>query len=231
MGLFGLFGKKNNKHNVQDTVDTSTTPAGEDDLEVYSDMRVEVATLTDELLFAATLLEIHENCAQLQPHIETAPSWKLEPIRVKIRGYSEEDSKAICMEGTVTPSIEKLWQVEDLKLISKSNDRAFFRPRTNMNAIVTLVNNNSFEEDHCKLLNLSVGGVCISSKCEYRKGDTLLLKVQLPSEKELSLFFCRIQRVTERTPAKYEYGCQFMDMSTPEQEKIARVIFDLQRKK
>ena len=36
------------------------------------------------------------------------------PLHVRIRGYSDRDRKAVCMEGLITPLPQNIWQVEAL---------------------------------------------------------------------------------------------------------------------
>ena len=79
MGLFDFL-KKQNKG--------AGEPAKEDELEIYSGMRVEVTTHDGRLLFVAKLIGPHHGRAELHQYSEAddIPETE-EPLAVRIRGY------------------------------------------------------------------------------------------------------------------------------------------------
>lgn len=224
MGLFNLFGRK--------VREEPAPQAGEaqEDLAVYSGMRVEVTTMEGRLLFVAKLLGLHEDKAELHQYSETDPFEEGESIRVRIRGYSDRDRKAVYMEGVITPGSRHIWQVEELTVARVGNERAFFRLDTNLDATVTTFSGLNIGEKACKLLNISVGGACIGSEYVHHKGDKFLLKVKLLEDRPASAMFCEVLRVIERGGSKYEYGCRFLELTEEDEEKITQNIFAAQRK-
>ena len=86
-------------------------------------------------------------------------------------------------------------------------------------------------EEPCTLVNISVGGACISSKTRHDVGDRFLLWVRLLPELEPSMMYCQILRIVTRKHEYYEYGCSFSRMTEIDQEKINQTIFAIQRKK
>ena len=86
-------------------------------------------------------------------------------------------------------------------------------------------------ERPCKLLNISVGGAGIGSEYQYQMGDKFLLKVKLLEDRPVSAMYCQVLRVIEKENAPFEYGCQFLELTEEDQEKITQNIFAAQRKK
>ena len=86
-------------------------------------------------------------------------------------------------------------------------------------------------EKPCKMLNISVGGACISSEHKYYAGDKFLLKVKLMEDRPESAMFCQVLRVTEKEDDKFEYGCQFLELTEADQDQITQNIFAVQLQK
>lgn len=223
MKLLNLFGRK------------TDTPApeienDEDELEIYSGMRVEVTAFDGRMLFVAKLMGLHGNQAELHQYSEAAISQE-EPFPVRIRGYSDRDRKAVYMEGVIAPLPQNKWSVADLKVCRIGNDRAFFRLDTNLDATATMFSGLAMGEKPCKLLNISIGGACIGSESRYHDGDKFLLKVRLLEDRPESAMFTQIVRVIEKGGAGFEYGCRFLELTDADQEQITQNIFAVQRQK
>lgn len=231
MGLFGLFGKKNKKNQVPEHISPDEN-LNTEDLTEYSGMRVEISTFEEQILFIAKLMNVHGNTAELYQYSETTfPEDPQNAVQLRIRGYDDKNARAVYLEGTALPTPEHIWKVENLTLIRLGNDRAFFRVATNIDAAITSVGKTAAGEEPCRLLNISVGGACILSNARYHKGERLLLNVKLFEERDASLLFCKVLRVTEKDYLGFEYGCRFLEMNETEQNKITQIIFDLQHKK
>ena len=226
MSLFRLFGKAS-----KEQPQTKEVQAEEDELELYSGMRVEVTAFDGRMLFVAKLMGVHGDKAELHQYSETDVSREGEPLRVRIRGYSDHEKKAIYMEGTITPEAESKWLVEELKLCRIGNDRAFFRLTTDLEATATMFSGLEIGEKTCRLLNISIGGASIRSVHKYHEGDKFLLKVRLLADRPTSAMFSQVVRVIEKENAQFEYGCQFLELTEEDQEKITQNIFAAQRQR
>lgn len=227
MGLLDLFGKgsRQDKNIETETVDTVERP------KIYSGMRLEVTTLSDRMLFIAKLQGLRGGRAELYQYSETTLSKDIEPLRVKIRGYNDYEKKAVYMEGTITPQDQNIWHVEDLTVKDVVNDRAFFRLATDIDATLTMFDGPAAGEHPCRLLNISIGGVCISSGYQYDVDDSFLLRVRLLEDRPYSALYCRVLRVIEKDTSRFEYGCKFVQLSEADQDQIAENIFAAQCKK
>ena len=224
MGILNWF-RGRTKEEPQEAAQENDT----EELELYSGIRVEVTTSQGQLLFVAKLLGLHGNRGELHQYSEAAIPPDSEPVPVRIRGYSDRDRKAVYMEGVIRPSPRNIWLVEELKVCSAGNERAFFRLTTNLDATATMYSGLEMGEKPCKLLNISVGGASVSSKSRYHLGDKFLLKVRLLEDRPVSAIYGQVVRVTEKKDGEYEYGCRFLELTEEEEEKITRSIFTVQR--
>ena len=223
MSIFNLFRRKAAAPKKEEPA------GGAEELEYYSGLRVEVTTFDGRLLFVAKLLGLRGNHAELHQYSEAVLPQTEEPIPVRIRGYSDQDRKAVYMEGAITPKPKNICAVSDLKLCKAGNDRAFFRLDVNLDATATMFSGLEMGEKPCKLLNISVGGASVSSKSRYHLGDKFLLKVRLLEDRPVSAIYGQVVRVTEKKDGEYEYGCRFLELTEEEEEKITRSIFTVQR--
>lgn len=227
MSLFNLFGGKAKEA----LSEKNQEPKEEKELTVYSGMRVEVTTVEERLLFVAKLMNLRENQGELHQYSEAHISKEQEPLKVKIRGYSDHEKKAVYMDGVITSKPEHIWQVEELQVTRIENARVFYRLDTDLDATVTTFSGLGAGEKSCRLLNISVGGACIGSEHTYHKGDKFLLKVRLLEDRPESAMLCQVLRIIEKENAQFEYGCQFLEMTEEDQRAITQNIFAAQRKK
>lgn len=227
MNLLNLFNKKAKGQRPQEGKQADSTEG----LDIYSGMRVEVTTDKGQVLFVAKLLGLNGNKAELHQYSEYEAAEDAEALHVKIRGYSDYERKAVCMEGIITPSPRHIWKVEELTVVRIGNDRAFFRLETNLDATITMFSGLTIGEKPCKLLNISIGGASVSSEYRYYEGDKFLLKVRLLEDRPESAMYAQVVRVIEKDEGKIEYGCQFLGLTEADQEQITQNIFAAQRKK
>lgn len=223
MGLFDKLGKRKKEG------EPSAAAAEEVDLEVYNGMRVEVTSHQGQILFVAKLLDPWGAQARLRQYFDAAVSREQEePLSVRIRGYSDRERKAVYMEGRILPEGDDMWKVGDLKVLRMGNERAFFRMETDLEATATMFSGLEAGEKPCRMLNISVGGAGIRSASRYHMGDKFLLKVRLMPDKPVSAMFAQVVRVVEREGEASDYGCQFLEMTPEEEEKITQNIFAVQ---
>lgn len=225
MGLLNLF-----KSHAGDS-DLQRAKSGDFvDITIYDQLRVEVTALNGQLLFIAKFMYPKGTTASLYQISESELPSDTEPVQVHIRGYHEETKKAIYMEGLVSPRGEPIWRVENLVIDHVGNDRSFFRLDMNITASITKFGGqNAGEEFPCKLLNISVGGARIIATQRFWEGDRLMLNVRLPDGGSNSVIFCKVLRVIEKKDF-FEYGCQFLELTEADENKITQSIFALQRK-
>ena len=227
MGVFDLFRKK-----PQAETESAQEKPEEDEGEVYSGMRVEITDRSGNMLFMARVSDLDGSLAYLHQYSEAAIAWEEEspPLPVRIRGYNYHERKAVYMEGAISPAPgQNRWQVEGLVVTRICNDRAFFRLETTATAHLSPMGSLGVEEEDCRLVNISVGGVCVQSEQQLREGDKFLLKIRLLEGLDLSMMYCQVLRITVKERGRYEYGCRFLEMNEADEERITQIIFAAQR--
>lgn len=224
MGIFDRFKSRKEEIPPPRPASPSLDPAD------YDNLRVEVTSFDGQLLFVAKLVDPVGTTAQLQQFFDSALPEDTEPVQVLIRGFDPPSKKAVYMEGVVSPLPDHIWKVEDLVVTRVGNDRAFFRLDTNIDAHITKFTGRNAGEHPCKLLNISVGGVCIAAERQFWEGDRLMLNVQLCEERDNSIMYCQVLRVIEKKGEPTQYGCQFLELTEADEGKITQNIFDIQRK-
>ena len=245
MGLFDFFSRGDRE---------KAAPAKpRETLTEYSGMRVEVLTEDKDLLFIARLVISGGGGGELQRTSETnvLPEWgdsgaaaaaedgtaeeaaaeakPPEPTyHVFLRGYDERQKQAIHMEADMTHYLGRIWRAQNLKVVGKDNDRAFFRQDVGSDGDVTPVDRTGRAPAPCKVVNISAGGACIRTDRIFRPGETLLLKSRLLPDSELSPLLCTVCRVTERKNNMYDYGCRFSELDAATEDQISKAILQLQ---
>lgn len=226
MGLFGWFGKSPKQREEED----SQRRAREEDLEIYSGMRVEVSSDDGRMFLVARLTGLRGDRAQLRPAIDGSMLTTLEePVLVTLRGYSSKENKAVILKCTVRSGSRDMWLAEHLTLVKRSNDRAFFRLGINLTGRLVMMGKQDTASEECRLLNISVGGACIGSGTRHDVGDKFLLWMKLTPSSEPIQVVCQILRIIERRYGSFEYGCRFLGLSGAEEERILQAIFEMQR--
>ena len=223
MKLFDLFGRRQKEQPPQREHEEDK------ELQIYSGMRVEVTAPDGRLLFVAQLRNLREKGAELYLYSESALPPDSEPLPACIRGYNDHNRKAVYMEGVISPMPQNIWKVEELVVRRVGNDRAFFRLDTNLDATATMFSGLSMGERPCKLLNISVGGACITSETPYHEGDKFLLKVKLLADRPESVIYSEVMRIIHKDKDKVEYGCRFLELTEEDETKIPQNIFTVQR--
>ena len=157
---------------------------------------------------------------------------EMEPLPVKLRGYDERQKKAIHMAAILSHVEGRNWQVDNLRITGKDNDRASFRQPVRAGGKAFLAGRvggaGSMAAD-CQIHNISVGGVCIQTTERYELDQTLMLRFALLPGEEMPPLMCRVLRVTERKDGIIEYGCKFLDLNQVAEDDIAASIMEIQR--
>ncbi len=226
MGLFELFGKKGKEQRTK----TDKTGGGAAGPGIYEGMRVEVTMEDDTFLFAARLINVQGDTAELHQESESGILRESGPAAVRIRGYSDSEKKAVYMEGVIAPGPGERWKVSELTVSGCRNDRAYFRLATDLPAVVVTSGRASSGEEPCSVQNISLGGACIASEHRYERDELILLRVRLSAEDPVSAIFCQVLRVTEKEAGGYEYGCRFREVTQEDQNRITQKILTVQRK-
>ena len=128
-----------------------------------------------------------------------------------------------------------MWRLNELVLLTAEENREEFRQRVSCRTLIHCIRGNAVgtkeEMVYGRLANISSGGLLVGTKVRvFRAGDLLRLdEVELMPEERPFQFLCEV-RWADIAVKETLYGCQFVDLSAREQDRLYRVIFALQRK-
>lgn len=201
-------------------------------LEFSAGTRVEVLSPENRLLFVARMRVVEGTIVELRRDTDDPLPRALYNSKIKLRGF-QKNSQPFCLVGTVGRSSREFWQLENLEVLQTRENRVFFRQNTDLDARVMPSGHYrglTRELVECKVLDISAGGARVLSRNVYMEGDRFQLRVEiLPEERPFSVT-CQVLRITPRKGFKYEYGCKFEGLSEPEQQRLLRAVFEIQRK-
>lgn len=224
MGLFDAFRKSPKERRIEE----AHKRAMKEDLEIYSGMRVEVTSGDGRIFLVARLLELRGDRAQLEPGADGSLMTRMdEPMKVTLRGYSSVEGRAVSMEGTIRMSAGKLWQVENLALVDRAENRANIRVAIDIPGSFTLEGRPGVPEESCRIKNMGMGGVCLGSQARRDVGDKLCLRVERLLELDGTGLTCQIVRIDDRKPGYFEYGCRFVDVGEETERRLFRAMYAL----
>lgn len=206
-------------------------------LDVEIGMLLEVLTENNEVIFRARVTDFDGESIR----IENDNGGEVPPVmynsEYKLRGHLSDDRRVV-YHGTVCGSTSTMWKLDQLANWFSWEKREFFRQNISIEATVTRIKWAGESKDDpvhkekefkCKLLDVSGGGVMIACDAGYSRGDQLRVgSVELIPGTEPFSFRCSVRRAEQ---ARYTnlYGCQFLNMSPSEQDRLVRAIFTLQR--
>lgn len=226
MGLFDLFRKT-----AKQTGETAAERTRKADLEIYSGMRVEVTSADRRVFLAARLQGLRGDRAQLKLSTDlNLINQPEEPVPVTLRGYSSRENRAAFLMGTVRVTAGGVWLVENLRLVKWNDNRANVRVDTDAEGTVRLIGRPGGQEEPCRLVNISQGGVCVGMETCHEVGDKFILRVKPYPEADTLTLHCQFLRILERRHGYYEYGCKFVDLKPADEKHILRCVLELQRR-
>lgn len=220
MGLFDFFGKSGKQRKRERAAEL----ARNEDLEVYSGMRVEVTTDDGRMFLAAELTDLRGDRVRLIPRIDGSLLTKGDgPVPVTIRGFSSKENRAVVMKARIRLSPSGSWQAERLALVKRGDNRASVRVSVDTDGFL------SFEglQEPCRVVNMSTGGVCVGTPVRHNVGEKLTLWLTLPVRSGTLTLPCQILRINERRHGYFEYGCKFLEMPEEQENRLTRSIFEL----
>lgn len=228
-------------------------------LRTYSGMRVEVLGGQQVLFFVAVLFVSSTGVAEVRQMSRLSPTFEhilanwaetvrrtaagrngkvnpeRTPIPVHLRGFDEEQNKAVHFSGGIYLLNGSTWRVENLRHERTENDRAFFRQSTDAHGTAVMIarvgQTRGSTASTCDIVNISAGGVCLRSRAKFPLGSQLLLRFELLPGKPLPPLRCQVLRVTPGQYIGYEYGCKFLQMSKPLEDHLASAIMELQQRR
>ena len=197
---------------------------------VYNGMRVEVLNSGNELLFMADVQVLNEHMIELVRTSE-APRYNVEDGQsVSIRGFNAYQNRGVHMTGRLSRLAQhqnEAWLVKDLNY--KGSDLGRFFSRQPIQAQAWVLPEGAPESSWlaCRVINASAGGVCFRTAEPLEAGDRLSIRFRLRPGKEQPPLAIAIRRVTD-CGTEFEYGSEFVDLSSEVDAIITKTIIQLQ---
>lgn len=228
MGLFKSLLKK---------AEETTAPAFHlsDFPDLYTGMKVEVMTPANALLFVGRLrllqggdiLEIRgEGGGYLPRGVYNQP--------VKLRMF-QRDGTAITLTGAVGQNSFDFWRIQKLSYLQNSENRSYYRQYAGVDGWVESLTTAKGQRFPCTVLDISAGGARVLTSKLFQLGVTFQLEAPLIPGEEPIIVKCKVLRTMVRSQSgspvkKFEYGCQFEELTPRMQERLTQSVFTLQRR-
>lgn len=210
----------------------SGEPAENNGLILKPDMMAEVMTPENRLIYVGKIDKIQSGGVYIREAKDDTLPMVLVNKPVKVRFYGETGS--IVLQGKVCGSTLKMWKVDRLESTFTKEQRAFFRQSISVNiearCCKRAARGGSGVLVPCQVLDISAGGILISSTEIFTEGDRIQISgaALIPSESAFS-FNCQVRRAGEWEKGVNRYGCQFEALSPKDQDRLLRAIFTIQR--
>ncbi|MCI8423662.1 MAG: PilZ domain-containing protein [Lawsonibacter sp.] len=206
-----------------------------DQLNLKEGMVTEIMTPKNKLVFIGKIESYANGVLTVRESAERELPLAVYNREVKARFIQGE--RIVMVKGKVCGSTKTLWRIDRLEAELMQEKRAFFRQSVTLDTPGTCVlrsagalnSRGGHGEGPCKIVDVSVGGIRISSPERYEVGDRLsIINVHIvPSEEPFS-FTCRVRRAVPDGRESL-YGCQFEALLPKEQDRLLRAIFTVQR--
>lgn len=196
-------------------------------------MKTEVMTPANRLLFVGKVNTIYDGAVSIRGADDDTLPMVLVNKPLKLRFFREQDN--LVLQGKVCGSTMKMWKVDRLENVFTQEQRAFFRQNIGVELEAQCGRRSGVSGPAkltfpCQVLDISAGGMLISSKEEFRVGDRLYITgIPLVAGEPTFTFNCQVRRAGLWKAGVSRYGCQFESISPKEQDRLLRAIFALQR--
>lgn len=195
--------------------------------ELRPGMIVEVMTPANRLLFAGRVYTIFDGAVSIRELNDEKLPMALTDKPVKLGFFRERDK--LVLRGKVCGSTMKMWKVDRLENAFTQEQRSFFRQSTGVN-LSAQCGRPDQPACPCQVLDISAGGMLISSSEEFKEGERLTIaNVPLSPGEPPFNFDCLIRRASVWKKDVFRYGCQFESLTPKDQDRLLRAIFALQR--
>lgn len=205
------------------------------ELDFRKDMTVEVLSPQNRLLFVGKVESYRGGAMVIREAKGNNLPMALYNKPVKLRFFRPVGGNLV-LNGKVCGSTALIWKVDRLEKIFTKEQRAFFRQGISTDvegqcARRAYRDRKATPAEPCHVLDISAGGMLITSKAEYEMDDRLAITAVVLTKTEAPFSFsCQVRRVGEpEQDGIRRYGCKFESLSPKEQDRLLRAIFAVQR--
>lgn len=204
------------------------------ELNFRKDTTVEVLSPDNRLIFVGKAETFRNGAMVIREAKGNELPMALYNKEVKLRFFRERGN--LVLNGKVCGSTSLIWKVDRLEKMFTKEQRAFFRqgisPDTEGRCSRRAYQGKTATKPApCQVLDISAGGILISSQEEYEVNNRLAITaVYLVKTEEPFSFNCQVRRAGEPDRSGMRrYGCKFEALPPKEQDRLLRAIFAVQR--
>lgn len=198
--------------------------------EQYKFSPCEIKSISNDLILTGTISDITNDYLQIINEPDKLPIIHCNTV-IKLNIYNNTLGFLV-MIGTVYLSTPEFIRIVEVQNASDFEKRDFFRINVNLIADAYLVHDDLQENIPVqiftiKISDLSLGGLFFRINQELQIDDHLVVNLNMDSG-NMSLL-CKIKRKVAALETSTGYGCEFIDNSGRQFDKLCRFIFDFQR--
>lgn len=196
-------------------------------------MVAEVMTPDNHLLFVGRVDKVQDTGVCIRETNDDTLPMVLVNKPLKVCFFRDTDK--IVLQGKVCGSTIRMWKVDRLSSTFTRDMRAYFRQNISLDIAGRCGKRTSRggrpeAQFPCKVLDISAGGIQISSAEVYMERDRLLINsLPLVAGAAPFSFDCQVRWAGERRAGVSRYGCQFDSLSSRDQDRLLQAIFTIQR--
>ena len=204
-----------------------------DFIECAVDLRCTVLTKDNQFLFVGRIthydpetdmIRLVDYERRLIPR-NSAPEGSTVKLFIKL---TRNKGELILIEGKVVKSMSLFLMIQAVQAVIKEEARDNYRQNIMRPAALSKVNEEP-REVPCTILNVSATGIALQSPGLFQIGDILELtrqrfRVRGPEH----TVKCKVVRMRGLTEGGYFYGCQFVELTQEEENRLYQDMFALQ---
>lgn len=204
-----------------------------DFIECAVDLRCTVLTKDNQFLFVGRIthydpetdmIRLVDYERRLIPR-NSAPEGSTVKLFIKL---TRNKGELILIEGKVVKSMSLFLMIQAVQAVIKEEARDNYRQNIMRPAALSKVN-EELREVPCTILNVSATGIALQSPGLFQIGDILELtrqrfRVRGPEH----TVKCKVVRMRGLTEGGYFYGCQFVELTQEEENRLYQDMFALQ---
>ena len=150
-------------------------------------------------------------------------------VRIKLHIKQKSDAKQfVLIEGITEEFLDNYLFLTPVSVTQKQEERQYFRQNVMAESIIAFVNRKATGHS-CMIIDISATGIALQSKIKYEIGDRLwIYNQQFRKNGPAHTVESIIVRKKNLENNQFFYGCQFVDLSPDEEDKLFCDIFALQ---
>ena len=207
-----------------------------DSMQHYLGASCEVLKLNNNFLFAGSIHQYDAGEDELTVSIRNGnetPQGIIYHTPVKLHVQTNiAMNKVLLLYGQVSRCAADFWKIDLKHSFSCAERRSSFRQPVTAEAIVSRGSGMaSSAVAPCKMIDVSLGGLCFSSQERYLEGEQIFISsLQLRRNGPTHSFSCTVQRVQPLESGALRYGCSFNDITERQEDLVFQDMFSLQVK-